>query len=379
MKFADVIGHEDLKSEFRRMIDTDRIPHALLLGGMQGVGKMRLVRAALQYLYCTGRHDGEPCGKCPACLQTSRLNNPDIHWVYPVVKLKNRKATISADFADQWREMLDKYPYMEPERWNDLMDAGNSRPAIFVDEAAEITAKAPLSGFAYRYKTYVIWLPELMRAETANSLLKLIEEPYEDTIFILVSDNPSELLPTVFSRTRRLNARPVDRGEIHRWLVGTGIPAETAAQAARLCGGAPGRALEIAANSGEQGEFGDIYRTMMRRAYSREVAALKTLSEEVAAMGREKNMRFLEYCNRMARENFIANFTIPPLNTLNDEEQRFSMRFAPFVNFRNIERLSAETDRAQRDIGRNANAKIVMFDYMLSLCSLIRVVGQPKT
>lgn len=376
MRFADILGHEEVKKELRDMVDSDRIPHALLLSGMQGLGKMRMARAFVQYIYCPNRQDGEPCGRCPACIQTEALNNPDVHWVFPVIKGKLRHA-VSTDYYEQWKEMLDKHPYMEPEAWNGLINAGNSRPAIMVDEAEDITAGAPLSSFAYRYKTYVVWLPERMRAEAANKLLKLIEEPYEDTLFIMVSDNPGEILPTVFSRTRRVNMRPVPRAEIEDWLTDVAsVPRSEAIMAAQLGDGSPGRAIEEAANCGEREEFGDIYRLMMRHAYRREVASLKELSESVADMGREKNIRFLDYCNRMTRENFISNLAIPPLTALNTQEREFSTRFAPFINFRNVERLAEETDRAANDIARNANAKITMFDYMLSLCALIRVLGK---
>lgn len=377
MKFSDIPGHETAKAELRQMADSDRIPHALLIAGAQGVGKLALARAFVQYVYCTDRRDGQPCGRCPACLQTSSLNNPDVHWIYPVVKPKGKTSALSTDFIEEWKEMLESHPYMEPEQWGELIEAGNSRPAIYVNEAAEIARTASLSSLAYRYKTYVIWLPELMNEQTANKLLKLIEEPYEDTLFVLVSNHADRLLPTIFSRTRRLNLKPVPDSETAAWLTAThGVDPGQAVMAARLGAGSPGRALEAALNGGEQGEFGDIYRQMMRSAYTREVSRLKALSEEVAAMGREKNMRFLDYCSRMARENFIANLRQPSLNVLNDAEAQFSTRFAPFVNHRNVEVLAADTDRARRDVSRNANAKIVMFDYMLSLCRSIRVLGK---
>lgn len=378
MKFADIPGHESAKQELRLMADSDRIPHALLISGAQGVGKLALTRAFVQYVYCSDRHDGEPCGRCPACLQTESLNNPDIHWIYPVVKPKGKSSVTSTDFIDEWKLMLRDHPYMEPEQWGELIDAGNSRPVIYVTEANEISRTASLSSLAYRYKTYVIWLPELMNEQTSNKLLKLIEEPYEDTLFILVSNHPDKLLPTIFSRTRRINLRPVAASETATWLSSVhGINPHQASLAARLGTGSPGRALETALNGGEQGEFGDIYRQMMRSAYTREVSRLKVLSEEVAAMGREKNMRFLDYCSRMARENFIANLRQPSLNVLNHAEAQFSTRFAPFVNHRNIEVLAKDTQRARQDVSRNANAKIVMFDYMLSLCRTIRVLGKP--
>ena len=177
MRFGDVIGQEDVKKSLREMVASDRFPHAMLISGMPCLGKMMRARSLVQYIYCSDRRDGESCGKCPACLQTAALNNPDIHWVFPVVKPKGKTKAVSTDFYPEWKTMLEKHPYMELEKWNELIEAGNSRPMIYIDEANEISQSAPLSSLTYRYKTYVIWLPETMNLQTANKLLKLIEEP----------------------------------------------------------------------------------------------------------------------------------------------------------------------------------------------------------
>lgn len=270
--------------------------------------------------------------------------------------------------------MLNDWSYMPPEKWNDIISAGNSQPAILVAESEEIIAKASLSAFQENYKIFLIWLPEKMRPEAANKLLKIIEEPFEDTLFILVSNDDSRLLPTIFSRTQRFNMRPLSGNEISRHLAQRrGVDSLIADAASRIAEGSVARAEELACHPDEIMEFSSLFKEIMRMAYALKAAALKTLSERCAAMGREKLMRFLAYCARMVRENFIYNLSLPPLSLLTPDEEEFSVRFAPFIHEGNVEGLSNEISRAAADISRNANGKIVMFDLMLLISQWVRM------
>lgn len=372
MRFADIIGHRDTIQSLRHMADSGRIPHALMLSGPQGIGKTRLARAFAQYVHCTDRRDGDSCGRCPSCVQHQSLNNPDMHYVYPVVRSTSPKRAVSTDCIDEWRQMLDTDPYMSPATWLDIIEAGNSQPAIYVDEAEVMNSAASLSAFKEDYKIFLIWLPERMRAETANKLLKLIEEPFADTLFILVSNDSGSVLPTIFSRTQRLNMMPLSTGEVTEALTGLGLDRHDAGQAALLAEGSVTRALEAGASAAESLEFANLFKALMRAAYARQMGMLLSLTEKSATFGREKLRRFLAYCSRMVRENFIANLQRPELLMMNHDEREFSVRFAPFINAGNVEGLAEEFSRAYNDIGGNANAKIVMFDLGLYLCALIR-------
>lgn len=372
MKFADIAGHSDTISLLRSLADGGRIPHAMLLNGISGIGKFRLARAFAQYVHCSNRKNGDSCGMCPSCLQHQRHNNPDLHFVFPVINKDKRK--ISVDYSEEWKEMLDNWSYMPPEKWNEVINAGNSQPAIYVAESEDIVAKASLSAFQENFKIFLVWLPEKLRPEAANKLLKIIEEPFEDTLFILVSNDDSRLLPTIFSRTQRFNLRPLSEDDISGYLTRQrGVESSVAREAARISEGSAARAEELICHPEELMEFSSLFMEIMRMAYALKAASLKTLSEQCASMGREKLIRFLSYCSRMVRENFIYNLQIPSLSLLTSNEENFSRKFSPFIHEGNVEGLAGEISRAEADISRNANSKIVMFDLFLLISQWVRM------
>ncbi|MDE7347909.1 MAG: DNA polymerase III subunit delta [Muribaculaceae bacterium] len=369
MKFADITGHKVTIDSLREAVDTDHIPHAILLGGQEGIGKMRVARAFISYLYCMDRQNGDSCGRCPACLQNSHHNNPDVHFIFPRTGASS-KSTDS--FLPQWNEFLDRHSYMPKEEWAKAIEAGNTVPVIYRSDAAEISRTAALSSFAYRYKAYVIWMPEKMQPQCANALLKLLEEPFPDTIFILVSNEPDKLLPTIFSRTQRFNMKPLGDAEVAEILIKEGVPYPEAGEIAPLAEGNVIKAFDLTGEGGEIKEFSSLFIQMMRLAYARNVASLRMLSDVIAAMGREKTSRFLVYCARMTRESFIFNLKTDGLNAMTGAEADFNVRFSPFINHRNVERLMTEIQRAHDDVLRNANARLVLFDFMLKIMMLLR-------
>lgn len=369
MKFADIIGHKSTVDSLRDLVDTDRIPHAMLISGQEGIGKMRVARAFVSYLYCMDRQGGDSCGKCPACRQNAHHNNPDLHYVFPRVG-SEKKSTET--FLPEWHDFIDTYSYMPKEEWARAIDAGNTVPTIYRSDATEISRTAALSSFAYRYKTYVIWMPERMQPACANALLKLLEEPFPNTIFILVSNEPDKLLPTIFSRTQRFNLKPLTDEEVAEILTRQGIPYPEAQETAALAEGNMTKAFDMTGEGGEIMEFSSLFIRMMRLAYARNAASIRMLSDSIAAMGREKTARFLAYCARMTRESFIFNLKDPGLNAMTRGEAEFNVRFSPFINYKNVERIMAEIQRAHDDVLRNANAKLVLFDFMLKVMMQLR-------
>ncbi|MDE6479064.1 MAG: DNA polymerase III subunit delta [Muribaculaceae bacterium] len=369
MKFSDITGHKTTIDSLRDLVDTDHIPHAMLLGGQEGIGKMRVARAFVSYLYCLDKKNGDSCGKCPACLQNAHHNNPDVHYIFPRTGSSSKNTD---SFLPQWFEFLDTHSYMSKEEWARAIDAGNTVPVIYRSDANEISRTAALSSFAYRYKTYVIWMPERMQPQCSNALLKLLEEPFPDTIFLLVSNEPDKLLPTIFSRTQRFNLKPLSDEEVCSVLTSEGVSFPEAKEVAALSEGNMIKAFDIAGEGGEIKEFSALYMQMMRLAYARNAGGLRMLSDAIAAMGREKTSRYLAYCARLTRENFIYNLKTPELNAMTRGEEDFSVRFSPFINHKNVERLLAEIQRAHDDVLRNANARLVMFDFMLKVMMQLR-------
>lgn len=370
MKFSEITGHKEIINSLKFLADSGKLPHAFLFSGIAGIGKFRTARAFAQYLHCKNHVNGDSCGICASCIQHQNHNNPDLHFVYPIVKKEG--ALISKDLIESWREMLNSFSYMPPEAWNELIKAGNSQPAIYVNESEEILSRASLSAFQEDLKIFIIWLPEKLRIEAANKLLKIIEEPFEDTIFILVSNNDNKILPTIQSRTQRFNFKPLSEIELKDLLIEKGVRPEVAEDAARISQGSLQKADEIACHPEELIEFSDLFKDLMRSAYALKAKSMKELSETIAGFGREKILRFITYCGRMIRENYIYNFNIPYIVLMTKEEESFSGRFAPFIHEGNVEQLSEEIGRAYQDIERNGNSKIVLFDLMLLISRLVR-------
>lgn len=372
MKFKDIPGNARIKEALTGLADADRIPHAIMLCGPSGIGKMLMARTFVSYVHCSERSGGEPCGRCQACLQHASFNHPDTHFIFPIVKSVTAKRLVSKDEIDHWRQMLTDFPAMPPEKWLELIEAGNSQPAIYVDEAEQIIRQEAYAAYSSKYKFFIIWLPERMRPEAANKLLKVIEEPSPGTVFILVSNEDSKVLPTISSRTQRFNMSTLSREEITDYLQSRySLRDYEAFELAKLAEGRLSKADELGANSGETQEFDEIFRGVMRAAYARKLVVLRDYADQTAAFGREKLRRFLVYLGRMTRENFIYNLKMPELSALSRTEEEFSRKFSPFINHSNVEGIISEIGRAENDIMRNANAKLVMYDFFLLLTALI--------
>lgn len=372
MKFSDVPGNIEAVQRLRDMIDNDRLPHALLIHGAPGVPKLALARAAAQYLHCTNRHDGDSCGQCTACRQHAGFNHVDTAFSFPY--LKRDDASCCVDFMEQWKEFLSENVIEDYERWLSLLKNENSQPRIFVKESEAIIDRMTIGANVAKYKVLIMWLPEKLREDAANKLLKLIEEPYDDCKFILVSDNAQEILPTIFSRTQRLELKRLSTGTIASWLVNhLAVDEQEADAIASTADGNIVEALHMLAAGSETQQFHEQFMQLMRMAYKRDLTALKRWSEDIADYKREKACRFLAYATRQVRENFVYNLHHPELNHFTAEQEKFATRFAPYINADNVEQLMTEFDRAARDIRGNAAAKIVLFDLAVRTTIYIKV------
>lgn len=371
MNFKDILGNEAVVERVRHLIDSDRLPHALLLHGDAGIPKLALARAMAQYLHCTARTGGEPCGKCPSCRQHASCNHTDTFYSFPY--LRRDESTVCDDFMAAWRDFLNENGIVEDyQEWLTLLKNDNSQPAILVKESESIMRKMSRSAFTSKYKVLIMWLPEKMREDCANKLLKLIEEPYDDCKFILVSNNEKEILPTILSRTQRIELMRVPTAVIGGYLSSTyGIDEQQAMAVASSADGNVSQALKTLQADSENHEFHSKFVVLMRMAYQADLLKLKQWSEDIADMKREKSRRFLIYSSRQLRENYVYNLHIAGLNYMTREEEQFSTRFAPFINEKNVEQLLAHFDRAEREIQGNGNGKIILFDLAMWVARLI--------
>ena len=369
MKFSDIPAHNSVKRQLVDMVDNDKIPHALLFEGKSGIGKMMLARALAQYIHCSNRNNGDSCGICPSCLQHQSYNHIDTHFSFPVIKAKNKSgAPVSDDWIDQWRQLLSDSPYMDMNTWVDLLGNPNAQPLIYVEESSALIHKLNFTSHAARFKIVLMWLPERMNEPSANKLLKLLEEPHDDTLFILVSNEPAKILPTIYSRLQRIQVKRFDDNVVAQYLEQYyGVATDQAQGIARLAEGSILEATHRLSTSDESKQFLEMFISLMRFAYQKKVGELRKWSNTVAEFGREKCCRFMEYCERLTSENYIYNLRNPQLVALDNEESKFSTNFARFINERNVEQLRRLFIEARRDIAGNANAKIVLFDIAVSI------------
>lgn len=262
---------------------------------------------------------------------------------------------------------------MDPEEWQKSLGNVNGQPQMYVEESQDILRKLAFTARASNTKIVLMWLPEKMNVQCANKMLKLIEEPLPGTSLIFVSDNPREILPTIYSRLQRVEMRRLGDDIVARHLVDTlGMPEADARSVAHVAQGSILSAEKEARMSKETDQFLEFFTRLMRLAYQRKIGLLKIWANEVAGLGREQEGRFLEYCQRLVRENFIYNLRMPQLNYLNQAEAQFSSRFSPFINERNAEKIMAQFNLAQTDIAANGNAKIIFFDLAVKMILLLK-------
>lgn len=374
MRFADIPGHDDVKQRLISQVDEGHMPHALLIEGPAGSGKFALARALAQYMHCTNRITGhDSCGKCPSCQQHQTFNHADTVFSFPIIKRGSTSNPVSDDYLPEFRDFLTESQWMDYEDWLQRLDNINAQPVIYVSEANELLRKLNYTAVTSRFKIVLMWLPEKLREDAANKLLKLVEEPHSDTIFMLVSNSPRQILPTIYSRTQRVGVKRYADEEVADYLASAcGVDEADAAQIAKLAEGNMARALSLISVSKERQLYLDLFKELMRKAYTRKVADLKAWAADLAALGREREMQFLDYCARMMRENFILNLKEPELNCLTADELQFSINFSPFINEKNVIKLFKVINDAKVDIAANGNAKLINFDVALKTILLLK-------
>lgn len=374
MFFKDIVGQSEVKERLVTSARKGLIPHAQLFCGPEGVGKFPLALAYAQYLNCENPTDNDSCGKCASCIKYAHLTHPDLHFVFPIVKKAAKKKEVCDDYIADWREFVKQHNYyFNLTQWLDHIDAENSQGLIYAKESEEILRKLSLRIYEAKYKIMIIWLPEKMHESCANKLLKIIEEPTDNTIFLLVSDTPDNIITTIQSRCQRINVHGVSESDIVQALESEyNILSDDATTVAHLSKGSYLKAVETISLNEEHKFFFNLFVQMMRASYTRNIKEIKTIGNELAAIGRENQKSFLIYSQRMVREYFVSNLHQPEITYLAQDEANFGIRFAPFINERNIVGFMDELALAERHIEQNVNAKMVFFDLCLKITMLIK-------
>lgn len=381
MRFCDIIGQEEVKRQLRQAVRDGRIAHAQLFAGPQGVGKLALALAYAQYIACPNRTEHDSCGTCPTCVQFSKLQHPDLHFAFPIVK--GDDGDVCDAFVEKWKGLVTEHKYFDLDDWYRVMGVETKQGMIYEKESSEILRKLSLKSFAGGYKIMLIWQPEKMNIACANKLLKLLEEPPTMTLFLLVSEHPEQLLSTILSRVQEVRVPRLSEETIavglrteYAWL-----DAEEAQDIAHMANGSYLTALKMMSESEDNQVFFDDFVALMRNAWlvgqKKDYSALLNLrrwSMDMAdsKVGREKQKAFLQYAQRQLRENYIHHFGNSEMNYQTKQERAFSTKFAPFIHDGNVEKMMEELSKAEQQITQNGNAKIIFFDLCLQMIVLVK-------
>ena len=374
MQFKEVIGHNKIKEKLINTVKGNRVSHAQLFLGSEGSGNLALAIAYAQYVSCENKQENDSCGVCPSCTKFQKLVHPDLHFVYPVSTSKTvKKDPVSDDYITQWRETIIKNPYINHNKWYEIIDVENKQGIISKNESYEIIKKLNLKTFESEYKIMIIWLPEKMNTSAANKLLKLIEEPPSKTLFLMVSENSEQILPTILSRTQLVKIPKIDSESIRNALCDRfGLSPEKANDIAHLANGNYFDAQNLINSTEEDNDNFDQFTQFMRLSYQRKVIEIINWVDEISRIGREKQKSFLTYSLRLVRENFMLNINNKELVYLTKKELEFSEKFSQFINQENVYQIYEELNKAHSDIEMNAYNKIVFLDLALKIIKLIK-------
>lgn len=367
---SEVRGQSVLATRLSGWADEGTLPHAMLFTGTPGRGGLALALALARRLHCTDRTSPSPCGTCPSCLQHDQLQHPDLHFSFPVVKPAAKDKALSADHLGTWRELVREVgPHFDMEDLRERMALGNKQPFISVHEAADILRRLSLTAHAGGWKVQIIWGADWMRTDTANKLLKVIEEPPARTVFILLADTTENLLATILSRTQIVPVPPVGAEDVRRWLEAGGADAARIRDAVELCGGdlAVARRLVRDDSAGEFAMFVD----WMRTAFARDGRKAAALADAFHDMGRESQKQFLSYALHMVRQCIVGNYGAAEAVRLRAAERTFAERFAAYIHHGNIVDMQSELEQAARDVAGNVYGRTVFLDLSMRMMELL--------
>ena len=376
MLFKDIIGQENTKKRLIQTVKDNRISHAQLFFGSEGIGKLALAIAYAQYISCENKQENDSCGVCMSCYKYQKLVHPDLHFVFPVIKTSSNQHPVSDNFLSEWRKMILNSSYFSVNQWYEFIGTDkteNTQGSIYVHESEEIIKKLMLKTFESEFKVMIIWLPEKMNISAANKLLKIIEEPPPKTLFLLVSENIDLIIQTIQSRTQLVKIPKIDNISLANAVNEKfNLDKDQLNDIIRL---SDGNYINVINNIQSNDEYSynlDTFIKMMRLAYADKVIDLISWVDSISSIGREKQKGFLEYSIRMIRENYLMNNDIKGIVSLLKDENDFSKKFNKFINQNNIAEITEELNKAYFHIERNGNSKLIFSDLTLKLAKLLK-------
>ena len=357
MQFKDIIGQDELKQHFLQEVNEDRISHAQLFLGNPGFGGLPLALSFVQYLFCQNKTPQDSCGTCPSCRKIQELQHPDVHFSFPVVQAMDKR---SDAFLPEWRKMIKENAYFNLNQWSSYIDEKGRKPIIGTEESGEIIKKLSLKSYEGGYKVMVIWMAEEMNTTCSNKLLKILEEPPKNTLFILLAESQDAMLQTILSRTQIVKIPRLSIDELSKHLaVNNPVTSSDAISIAAQAEGNFIEALDLIGTHEEKDQNRELFIKMMRVSYKKSVIDMLDWSNEVAALGKEKQKTYLKYALHMFRQSLLKNYTQNQLTRTSKEEDEFLSKFSKFITGNNIQDFMTHFNDAHYHIDRNANPKIL--------------------
>ncbi|MBE6216943.1 MAG: DNA polymerase III subunit [Bacteroidales bacterium] len=366
MRFADIIGNRQVVKALSSMADSGRVAHAMLFYENDGCGALALALAYVQYLNCANPSGGDSCGECPSCRQMSKLIHPDVHFVFPVnkgPKTSDDKPT-SESYLTYWRELAVSNPYFLESDLQRALGIESRSGLIAVAEAKSIITKLSLTSVADGYKAVIFYLPEKMNQETANRLLKMVEEPPEKTLFLFITHAPEKVLQTIFSRCQSVRVLPLSREEVVGTLVEKlAISPKEAEAKAVLSGGSVGNAMSMIGDQEDYNRYMDLFSDLMNAVVSRNLAAALECGEMMSSLdSREKQKEFCTFATDCIRKIFMTRQNLQNIAGILPQEQEFYERVASKCSDGFCTKSVSNIEKVVSMIDRNVNSKILFCD-----------------
>jgi len=357
MFFKDIVGQKERIADLLGEAKSGKVAHGQLFIGNEGYGILPLALAFSRYLLCENPNDQDACGQCSSCLQVNELQHPDLHFVFPVVQSLTKT---SDNLYPKWREFVLSSPYFSLFDWVKYMDDKERQPIIGSEESKEIVRKISLKSFQGGYKVMIIFAADEMNIQASNKILKILEEPPLQTVFILLSSKPQAILPTIRSRTQALQVTRLNSFEISTYLQKERqMEASIADGLASFADGDLCAAFELLNEGETTAMYRDLFIKMMRSSYKKDVIQMMDWADEVSSLTKERQKVFILYALHMLRQSLMLNYLGPDHVRLTAEEFNFIDKFSPYITGNNIRLFIDDLDAAHYHIERNANTKIL--------------------
>lgn len=376
MLFKEIVGNLNTKKQLVEGVRNNRVSHAQLFSGKSGSAKLALALAYAQFLNCESKLEHDSCNTCSTCLKYNNLSHPDLHIIFPVLKVNSVKPPVSDHFVGQWRDFITNNYYGSLNDWIDSFGTENKtgqQGSIYKDEANNIHKKLSLKNYEADYRVVLIWMPERMNLEVSNKLLKLFEEPPKGTIFLLVSENANQLLPTIISRLQTIKVSDFTAEDILSHFGENLLSIEKAKQLRNLTDADLGKISQILADKESNLDLFNDFSSWMRLSYKMDVQGISKWVDELSVKGRKQQKLFLSYAIKMVRECLIYNFASNSLLKTNENELAFLAKFSPFIHEENSVLIVEKLEESIKAINRNANAKILFFELSLQMVKFLKL------